>query len=60
MFAPAKTGYPVKHRFIQKVVLKVVREVRKYFSKKLSKSIVSDKKGFYICTRLTRKRVKKR
>jgi hypothetical protein len=32
----------------------------KTFSKKDIKSIVGEKKGFYICTRLARKRVKKR
>ena len=41
-------------------VLDYKRVLKKLFKKKDIKSIVGEKKGFYICTRLARKRVKKR
>jgi len=57
--------HPVKNaiKFLRDVHIRVIdwfKEVKKTFFKKNQKTIVRVKKGFYICTRLARKRVKRR
>ena len=55
MFAPAKTGNPVCAEVHPRWYLLVSDFGKKIFFKKISKSIVGIKKGFYICTRFGRK-----
>ena len=57
MFAAAKTGMSVFGKtFLIISCFWPLLEALKIFFKKKAKSIVGDKKGFYICTRQTRKR----
>ncbi len=60
MFAAAKKGnkFWIAAFIARRFGLR--KKVKKLFLKKDLKSIAGIKKGFYICTRLTRKRVKKR
>ena len=60
MFAAAKKGSSLKAIVLKNIRLIVLEKGVKIFSKKRLKSIVGVKKGFYICTRLKRKRFKKR
>lgn len=63
MFAAAKIARVMSSKVLIKVLVfwewKRGKQSSKKFSKKSIKTIVRLKKGFYICTRLTRKRVKK-
>ncbi len=60
MFAAAKKGNRFWIAAFIARRIRSVKKVEKKISKKDLKSIAGIKKGFYICTRLTRKRVKER
>ena len=60
MFAAAKKGSSLSAIVLKNIRLIILEKGFKIFSKKRLKSIVGVKKGFYICTRLKRKRFKER
>ncbi|XCF07058.1 hypothetical protein ABI125_04160 [Tamlana crocina] len=60
MFAAAKNSRSVGSGNVHVKVVFYRRNGRENFPKKNRKSFVELKKGFYICTRLTRKRVEER
>ena len=60
MFAAAKTGSSFGVVLREVLWIGLEKGFRKTFLKKDIKSIVGEKKGFYICTRLRRKDFKRR